>query len=68
MWLSKLHTYIISLQTDAGSKQKSYKTMTMKMLATLGKVKPNTGNTRGVNLAAVKHTTVQMSNCQYNKR
>jgi hypothetical protein len=33
----------------------------MKMFATLGKAKPTTGNIKGLNLAAVKHTTVQVS-------
>jgi hypothetical protein len=33
----------------------------MKMFATLNKAKPYTENTRGLNLAAVKHTTVQVS-------
>jgi hypothetical protein len=31
--------------------------MKTKMFATLDKAKPVTGNTRGLNLAAVKHTT-----------
>jgi hypothetical protein len=35
--------------------------MITKMFATLDKAKPDTGNTRGLNLAAVKHTTVQVS-------
>jgi hypothetical protein len=33
----------------------------LRSLATLDKAKPDTGNTRGLNLAAVKHTTVQVS-------
>jgi hypothetical protein len=33
----------------------------MKMFATLDKAKPDTGNIRGLNLAAVKHTTVQVT-------
>jgi hypothetical protein len=33
----------------------------MQMLATLDKANPETGNIRGLNLAAVKHTTVQMT-------
>jgi hypothetical protein len=36
----------------------SYKIM---MFATLGKAKPDTGNIRDFNLAAVKHTTVQVT-------
>jgi hypothetical protein len=35
--------------------------MKMQMLATLDKAKPDTGNIRGLNLAAVKHTTVQVT-------
>jgi hypothetical protein len=35
--------------------------MRMKMFATLDKVNPDTENIRGFNLAAVKHTTVQVS-------
>jgi hypothetical protein len=35
--------------------------MIMKMFATLDKAKPGTGNTRGLNLVAVEHTTVQVS-------
>jgi hypothetical protein len=31
------------------------------MLATLDKANPDTGNIRGLNLAAVKHTTVQVT-------
>jgi hypothetical protein len=33
----------------------------MKIFATLDKAKPTTGNIRGLNLAAVKHPTVQVS-------
>jgi hypothetical protein len=36
-------------------------TIAMEMFATLDKAKPTTGNKRGLNLAAVKHTTVQVS-------
>jgi hypothetical protein len=43
------------------SKQKSYKIMKIKMFATLDKANPDKGNIRGLNLAAVKHTTVQVS-------
>jgi len=46
------------LQNSAGSKQKSYEIMTMKMFAPLDKTKPNTGNIRDLNWAAVKRTTV----------
>jgi hypothetical protein len=31
------------------------------MFAKLDKARPGTGNTRGLNLAAVKHTTVQVT-------
>jgi hypothetical protein len=45
----------------AGNKQRSYKIMIIKMFAPLDKTKPVTENTRGLNLAAVKHTTVQVT-------
>jgi hypothetical protein len=35
--------------------------MKMKMFATLHKANRDTGNIRGLNLAAVKHTTVQVT-------
>jgi hypothetical protein len=35
--------------------------MIMQMFAALGKGNPDTGNIRGLNLAAVKHTTVQVT-------
>jgi hypothetical protein len=35
--------------------------MKMKMFSTLDKANPDTGNTNGLNLAAVKHTTVQVT-------
>jgi hypothetical protein len=41
------------------AKQKSSTIMKIKMFAILDKAKPNTENIRGLNLAAVKCTTVQ---------
>jgi hypothetical protein len=35
--------------------------MKMQMFATLDKTNPDTGNIRGLNVAAVKHTTVQVT-------
>jgi hypothetical protein len=35
--------------------------MKMQMLATLDKANHDTGNIRGLNLAAVKHSTVQVT-------
>jgi hypothetical protein len=35
--------------------------MKMQLFATLDKANPDTGNIRGLNLAAVKNTTVQVS-------
>jgi hypothetical protein len=35
--------------------------MKMKMFAKLDKADPDTGNVRGLNLAAVNHTTVQVT-------
>jgi hypothetical protein len=52
---------MISLQNYADSKQKSYEIMTMRTFATLDKAKPSIENTAGINLTAVKLTTVQVS-------
>jgi hypothetical protein len=41
--------------------QNLYKIMKMQMFATLDKAKSDTGNLRGLNLAAYKHTTVQVT-------
>jgi hypothetical protein len=35
--------------------------MKMQMFATLDKANPDTGNIKGLNLAAVKHTTIQVT-------
>jgi hypothetical protein len=35
--------------------------MKMQMFATLDKANPNIGNIRSLNLAAVKHTTIQVT-------
>jgi hypothetical protein len=59
--LSIFRTSMIILQNYAGNKQKLYKIMKMQMSAILGKAKPDTENIRGLNLAAVKRTTVQVS-------
>jgi hypothetical protein len=45
----------------AGNKWKSYKIIITKMFAILDKAKPDIGSIRGLNLAAVKHTTVQVT-------
>jgi hypothetical protein len=52
---------MIILQNYAGNKQKLYKIMKMQLSAILGKAKPDTKNIRGLNLAAVKRTIVQVS-------
>jgi hypothetical protein len=52
---------VFKLQNYAGNKQKSYKIMKMRMFAILDKANLDTGNIRGLNLAAVKHTTVQVT-------
>jgi hypothetical protein len=44
-----------------GNKQKSSKIMKMKMFVTLDKARPHIENIRGLNLAAVKCMTVQVS-------
>jgi hypothetical protein len=54
--------YICDYITNyAGNKQKSYKIMKMQMFITLDKANCDTGNIRGLNLAAVNHTTVQVT-------
>jgi hypothetical protein len=42
-------------------KLRSYKIMKMQMFALSEKVKPDTENTRGLGLAAVKRTTIQVT-------
>jgi hypothetical protein len=49
------------IKNYAGNKQMSFKIIAIKMFSTLDKAKPTTGNMRGLNLAAVKNTTVQVS-------
>jgi hypothetical protein len=58
---------MILLQNYEGSKQKSYEIKTMKMFEILDKANPNTENIRGLNLAAVKRSTAQVSNYCYSK-
>jgi hypothetical protein len=53
------YIYDYKLQNYAGNTQKLYEIM--KMSAILVKVKPDTENIRGLNLAEVKRTTVQAS-------
>jgi hypothetical protein len=43
------------------NKQRSYKIMITKVFAILDKAKPDVESIRGLNLAAVKHTTVQVT-------
>jgi hypothetical protein len=52
---------MITKQNHAGNKQKSSKTIKMRMFATLDKARPDTENIRGSNLAAVMCTAVQVS-------
>jgi hypothetical protein len=42
----------------------SYKIMKMQEFTTLDKANPDTGNVRGLNFAAVKHTTAQVTRLQ----
>jgi hypothetical protein len=60
---SKFRMYLVYdyIKNYAGNKQKSSKIMIMKLFATLDKVKPDIENIRGLNLAAVKHRTVQVT-------
>jgi hypothetical protein len=55
----------LRIGTSKGNKQKSSKTMKMKMFSTLDKARPHTENIRGLNLAAVTCTTVQVSKLPY---
>jgi hypothetical protein len=48
-------------QVSVSNKQKSSKIMKMKLFATLDKAKPDTENTRSLNLAAVMCMTVQVT-------
>jgi hypothetical protein len=57
----KIPYFMISSQNYAGSKQKSYEIIIIQIFVILDKVKPNTGNIRGLNLATVKPTTVQVT-------
>jgi hypothetical protein len=50
---------MIIYQNYAGNKQKSYKITKMQMFTTLDKANCDTGNIRGLNLAAVRHMTIQ---------
>jgi hypothetical protein len=54
-------TLTLTFEKYAGNKQKSYEIMKMKMFATLDKVNADTGNIRGLRLAAVKHKTVKVT-------
>jgi hypothetical protein len=59
-----LNPYLLSSRTSgfrAGNKQKSHRIMKMQSFVTLDKAIPDTGNIRGLNLAAVKHMTVQVT-------
>jgi hypothetical protein len=49
---------MISSQNYVGRKQNSFKIIKIKMFTTEGKARLDVENVRGLNLAAVKHTTV----------
>jgi hypothetical protein len=53
--------YRIIKHDSAGNKQKSYKIMRMNILAAQDKAMPDTEIIRGLNLVAVKLTTVQVT-------
>jgi len=55
------------LQNYAGDRQKSYKTMIIKMFVILDKAKPSTGNINVLNLAAVRLTIAQVSELPQHK-
>jgi hypothetical protein len=52
---------MIMYQNYAGKKRKPYKIMKTQMLAALDEANPDTGNIKDLNLAAVKHTAVQVT-------
>jgi hypothetical protein len=54
------HGFQTEQQDSRGNWQKSYRITKMPIFATLDKANPDTGNLRGLNLAALKHTTVQV--------
>jgi hypothetical protein len=59
-----LNLYLLYNRTSgfgAGNKQKSHKIMKMQTFVMLNKANPDTGSIRGLNLAAVKHKTVQVT-------
>jgi hypothetical protein len=51
----------VKLLLALAREQKSYKTTKMQMFEILDKAKPGIESTRGLNLAAVRRTTVQMT-------
>jgi hypothetical protein len=56
--------YVYDYITEyAEDKQKSFTIMKIKMYATLDKAKPHTENIKGLNLAAIIYTTVQVCCC-----
>jgi hypothetical protein len=61
MWISKFCIFRTSSQNYAGSKQKSYKIIIIKIFVQQDKAKPNIGNIKGLKLAAVKSTNVQVT-------
>jgi len=55
---------MILLQNYAGDRQKSSKTMIMKMFVILDKANPYTGNINGLNLAAARLMIAQVCKLQ----
>jgi hypothetical protein len=49
----------------AGNRQKSYKITLTQMFTTKDKAKPSTESIRGLNLAAVRPTTVQVTSWRH---
>jgi hypothetical protein len=60
-WLSTFHKYTTLLHNYAGSKEKSSKTTQIQPFKTKEKAKPCTENTRSLNLAANRLTTVRVT-------
>jgi hypothetical protein len=61
MWLLKFHACVTLLENYAGSKEESCKIMGMKMLTALGKARLNADYIRGLRLAAIKPTAIEVT-------
>jgi hypothetical protein len=60
-----VHIYVITWRNCAGNKQRPYKITKMQMFTTSEEETPDIENIRGLNLASVKRTTVQVTSYMY---